>query len=404
MKLIISESQLRAITLNEAEFAKERIIYTDDNIEVFTFDGVKMSQDFYASIRVVNRTKQYMTLLIEKGDNWGYRGEGEIEYDKAPIKPGTTSEIKFDVSVGRIKNPGYNRTVFNLTYMLRGVRKAIKVDYSWRTYTEYDKQQLQNQIISKCKKSRGYDKLKPAVDWWRKWLNNDTTKAKFAKLFNYDANTVAEKFSDYNKILDGIKIKYVYDASVPNSAWAEVNGKGFGAPMTMNCAVEDKNVVSVMIHEIQHLLNDYHKFHPFSDNIWTYYRDLLSPPSSDVKDIKTKLKQQNLIDYLVKTGFDLTAANSIVSRYKWRIENDELHLKNPNETTSELYQVREALKLKPGQDITKEMLIRNWDNTEVLVLIHIWLYSRQTLDSFLSYYNSIAKSDRGSNNNMNTFG
>ena len=78
MKIVISESQLRSITLNEVGTSTERKarnIYSDDNVLVRTIDGEELNQKFKSFVQVKNLTNQYMAIFVEKGDEWGYRGE-----------------------------------------------------------------------------------------------------------------------------------------------------------------------------------------------------------------------------------------------------------------------------------------------------------------------------------------
>jgi len=96
----------------------------------------------------------------------------------------------------------------------------------------------------------------------------------------------------------------------------------------------------------------------------------------------------------VNTGFKPDDVNNIINYYEWRLENDVHHLKNPNEVNSELSEARKALNLKPGQDITLDMLIKNVDNDAVMMFINIWMYSKKSITQFLSQQNSLAKNTK----------
>ena len=104
-----------------------------------------------------------------------------------------------------------------------------------------------------------------------------------------------------------------------------------------------------------------------------------------------KNKKSNLYNFLVNTGFKPDDVNNIIHSYEWRLENDVYHLKNPDEINSELSQARNALNLKPGQDITLDMLIKNANNEAVKMFINVWMYSKQPISQFLSQQNSLAK-------------
>jgi len=392
MKILISESQLQTITLNEVKLKDGvREIYQDNNVLVSTIDGGELNQKFRGFVQVKNLTNQYMTILVEKGNQWGNRGEEEIEYDKAPIKSYSYSNISFIIDPNKQQEGGYNKTNFNLTYFIKGNRKTINVNYGW--FSAGKKNNLNN-----CKTDRGYDKLKLAVNWWKNWLNNDSTKSKFGKTFNYDNKKVENQFNIYNKLLDGIKLEYVYDTNLPNSAYVSpsvlqrmnIRDGGYNIPVTINCGVRDNDIVSTMTHEIQHILADNHKFHPYSDNIFTFYKDMIfTDKSKELSSVKDK--KSNLSNFLVNTGFKPDDVSIIIKNYEWRLENDVHHLKNPNEVNSELIEARKALNLKPGQDITLDMLIKNVDNDVVMMIINIWMYSKKSITQFLSQQNSLAK-------------
>jgi hypothetical protein len=393
MKILISESQLQTITLNEVKLKDGvREIYQDNNVLVSTIDGGELNQKFRGFVQVKNLTNQYMTILVEKGNQWGIRGEEEeIEYDKAPIKSYSYSNISFIIDPNKQKEGGYYKTNFNLTYFIKGNRKTINVNYGWFSAGKKNN-------INKCKTDRGYDKLKLAVNWWKNWLNNDSTKFKFGKTFNYDNKKVENQFNTYNTILDGIKLEYVYDTNLPNSAYVSpavlqrmnIREGGYNIPVTINCGVGDNDIVSTMTHEIQHILADNHKFHPYSDNIFTFYKDMIfNDKSKELSSVKDK--KSNLSNFLVTTGFKPDDVSIIIKDYEWRLENDVHHLKNPNEVNSELIEARKALNLKPGQDITLDMLIKNVDNDAVMMIINIWMYSKKSITQFLSQQNSLAK-------------
>ena len=393
MKILISESQLQTITLNEVQLKDGvREIYQDNNVVVSTIDGGELDQKFRGFVQVKNLTNQYMTIVVEKGNQWGNRGEEEeIKYDKAPIKSNSYSNISFIIDPNKQNEGGYNKTNFNLTYFIKGNRKTINVNYGWFSAGKKNS-------INKCKTDRGYDKLKLAVNWWKNWLNNNTTKSKFGKVFNYDNKKVEYQFSKYNKLLDGIKLEYVYDRNFTSSAYVRpsllqktnILEGGYNIPITINCAIENSDIVSTMTHEIQHILADNHKFHPYSDNIFTFYKDMLfTDTSKELSSVKNK--KSNLYNFLVNTGFKPDDVNNIIYYYEWRLENDVHHLKNPNEVNSELSQARNALNLKPGQDITLDMLIKNVGNEAIMMFINIWMYSKKSITQFLSQQNSLAK-------------
>jgi hypothetical protein len=233
------------------------------------------------------------------------------------------------------------------------------------------------------------------VDWWKTWLNNKATKDRFANLFKYDKNKVERHFVEYNKILDQIKLKYVF-SDKPNGGWVSYSkfDDAYDIPITVNCSVASRygaqDSRSFLIHEIQHILDIYHKFHPYSDdrNIFTFYKNLFSRMIDDPKSTQ-KVNDAEIKKLLMNSGIKYNL-NDIIYSYKWRLENDVEHLEEPNELMSSLSEVRRALNLKPDQKITVEMLNNNSHNDDVVTFLNQWLYSKKTLFDFLNYNNSIA--------------
>jgi hypothetical protein len=283
----------------------------------------------------------------------------------------------------------------------------------------YGKRENIFENTSDCENSRGYDKLKLAVDWWKKWLNNDTTKTKFGKLHKENKNTVDRIFSNYNLLLDNVKLQYVSDTSMPNSAWVYIKGykrvtiENYYLPITINCIVQERDIVSTMIHEIQHILNNYYPLrndqgqtslnflnhdylNPFKSsydfNLNTKLNKFAAPKINFIEIKNDKKKQDELFVHLTHMGFNSVGANKIINDFVWRLKNDVYHLETPNETTSIFYEIRKLLKLKSGENITPDMLIKNANNENVVILLSVWLYSKKSLTEFLTdYNNSIVK-------------
>ena len=230
--------------------------------------------------------------------------------------------------------------------------------------------------LNDCKQTISSSDLNVAITWWKTWLNNQATKNRFAKSFKYDKNTTEKHFVEYNKILNQIKIEYVF-SDKPNGGWiAGANmSNGYNLPITINCSVADKydkdGVNTLLIHEIQHILNAHHKFHPFKDDIFTFYRDIFSNMvTNNSASVKNKEGWKN---FLISQGINKNL-DSIIDSYIWRLENDKEHLQNPNEVMSSLSELRRSLNLRPDQRITTNMLNDNSSNDNVNVFICQWLF------------------------------
>lgn len=390
MNILITESQYDRVVLNEQ--SSKKVLFSDNNIEIAAYgmDPKKYAYILpkpYGSIKITNlNVKSKMIVTIAKSSPIFESFDGEKKFSKEiPPQKGTGFRINFNQSIYL----GEEIFTGNLTfvYVLPGkdpVLKSINIPF------EID--------FDGCKSKYNSVLLKKATDWWRNWLNHPSTKDRFAKSFKYDKSTVEKHFAEYNKILSQIPIEYVF-SDKPNGGWV-IPGlfiNGYDVPIYINCRVanaySENQALSLIIHEIQHILNDYHKFHPYEFNIfddWVSKKflgdDTSSTPETNVQVLKK---------FLMRQGFDENASSEISDSYLWRIKNDEVHLRHPNEVMSTLSEVRRYFNLKPDQKITKEMIINSVNgktdiDSDLRLFLNQWIYSKKTLTDFLNFSNSIA--------------
>jgi hypothetical protein len=388
MKIRLTESQINRVLLNEEG---ESTLYKDENFDM----------------KILGFNKNEGKIVLKPGED----GEIKIELRNFANKPIIFNIVKVSSLITNLKttNTGkqseiirqfldYTFTVpktktgtftagFTFVYQIVGSSTQITKSINIPFYREG-----QDERMYTCKSHVNEDLLKEAIDWWKTWLNNQSTKNRFAKSFKYDTSTVEKHFAEYNKILSQIKMEYVF-SDKRNRAWVMPNflTNGYNLPITINCSMsidagrDDLN--KLLIHEIQHILDDYHKFHPYSD------MDL--DTTSGNPKVNTDVLKKNLRS----VGFNDTTVQSIIMSYFLRLKNSINHLKHPNEIMSTLSEVRSILKLTPNQKITKEMIIGNYRNGDIMLFICQWLYSEKTLDNFLNFSNSIAM---GKPNTTNT--
>ena len=141
-----------------------------------------------------------------------------------------------------------------------------------------------------------------------------------------------------------------------------------------------------MIHEIQHILSSYHKFHPYIHNVWSVFGGEFESLLSKGEDVS----EEDVKNLLKKEGFDDASAKELAETYAWRYKNDYEHLQRQEEATSALFEIRHALKLQPGQEITKQILIQNATKDSVEWFLNLWIFSGKSLDEFLKKQNTIA--------------
>lgn len=396
--MLITEDQLNRVLLKEAKTTKT--YYSDANIDiiamgfeekinalnpVLVFHGMK-----YSNFEVVNKTKKPIGFAIVKINTLGIKeiyleGNGP-ELPRVTIGPG--KRVALSICFEKDKS-GISTESLLFAYASTGEQAVSKNLQMVVNITS--KQEIINNIFSNCKRNVGAEQLKGAITWWKSWLNHDATKKRFAKTWKYDASTVAKHFQEYNKILSQIKINYVYDEKKNNRGWVSTkSNKGYNIPVTINCRIASEmpanDTESLFIHEIQHILDSYHQFHPYADDIFTFYKDMIVDLTSDTPEVN----EEQITNRLKSIGFKDMDIIRIIDDYKYRVAEDTLHLKNKNELMSTLTEVRRVMGLKPDQMITKQLLIQHANNSDVVVFISQWLYSKKGLVDFLGFSNSIA--------------
>lgn len=397
MKILVTENQLNRIILSEG--VERKRLYTDSNvvISVTEFDtsinavnptGIHKGRK-YAIGTISNLTKKLITFSIVEKNTPGikdillYGVDPKVE--KINIKP--RSAVKF-VFIFEGNKSGISTESLSFSYKSQGtgvVTKTLRIPVKITST-----QEISNQVMSSCRRVVSKNELNSALNWWRNWLNNQATKSRFAKTWKYKNDIVEKHFREYQKILSQIKINYTYDDRNA-AAWVKTSlKKGYNIPVNINCKLvvnkSKEEVETILIHEIQHILDSYHKFHPYADDIFTFYKDMFS----DLISSTPSVDDTELSRFLKSNGFNDNIIEKIIYDYKWRLKNDITHLKDPNELMSTLTEIRRIMRIRPDQKITKELLIRYANNKDVSAFISQWLYSKKSLSEFLNFSNSIA--------------
>jgi hypothetical protein len=413
MEILITESQYNRVVLNEQSDryfsdSNKKKLYSDSNIEISAY-GMNLEKGTYIlplthgfiQVENLNPSSQIIFKIENSSpifESFGF--DKQKKYSKQiPTNTGEAIKMYFNQSIGEGRFTG------NLTfaYVIPGkapVVKSINIPFVREGTVKGDEIKKQNEIYYYCKSKYNSNLLKKATDWWRKWLNNPSTKDRFAKSFKYDKSTVEKHFLEYNNILSQIPMEYVIsDRSADGWVRPYRFNNGYDVPIFVNCRLakdyDENDASSLLIHEIQHILNDYHKFHPYEDNIFNFGDWVSNKFLGNDTSSTPKTNVQVLKKFLMTQGFNENASSEISDTYLWQIENDEIHLRHPNELMSTLSEVRRYLKLTPDQKITKEMLIntvngQKYPNFEIKTFLSQWLYSKKRLSDFLNHKNSIA--------------
>jgi hypothetical protein len=286
----------------------------------------------------------------------------------------------------------------------------------------------------KVKDKYNKNTLAQATQWWKTWINNKTTKTKFANNWKMNMKDVESIFQKYSDILDKLKLKHVWE---DDEAIAYVEGSSLYDKLAGNTKnvinVNVKNAleygpVSVFIHEIQHILYRIKPFHP-TDRINTdlkldynnrnsfinWAKNLLGDDklSSEVAPGATKT-YPDARKKLLEMGMSEKETKYYWNKYKALSGDDLNYLNKPTEIYSRLASLRQILKLKPEQNITAKEIVKatemnlKYDNDGVMIdfdfsdpgitwLIYVILASPLSVQQIINQWNSYAKNNKVNN-------
>jgi hypothetical protein len=216
--------------------------------------------------------------------------------------------------------------------------------------------------------------LVQAKKYWVDWLSSPITKQKFIKNWSdedYDMNDVNNIFKNYMSSLKNLKL-FFYNNSIDKINGVNVTGTRNAYAFVIgnspnniyiNCSLNDENALDTLVHEIQHIL--YH-LHPLNSD--RKIGDLF---------VDKTTKKMGPLDFLNKVFKIDNTDNNLSQKIKnasknYSVEFDTLkniyldasdyEKRNPgyacsmNEKMSNITAIRKLFNIKPGQNITLEML------------------------------------------------
>lgn len=404
-KFVITESQLKKI-LSEVTY-KDKKIYEDENVVVSTTSPDKGNREIsYGDkeiflVLVENKTSEWMTLRVEKGKDWGARGEKNLDYPKKPLSPkGGSGYIGFRVDNLKSQS-GFFTTNLILTYITNKIQKTVNLAFPF--------QQLDRKnIIQYCKSIYSNDVLNKAKKFVKDWLDNSQTFSKFSKNWqeSLDVDDAISIFKDYKSAIDNVRLEY---ETLPNSNnLASVTPLNFnkwfhtsyGVPIVVNCRKEfldttkrDKNLVSVLSHELQHILDMIHPWQPSSKTPTSKSGGKGSgqQSSSSTENLGSSKKSAMIVNRLKQDGFDSKQIDEIAKDYQIYVSRRDFdYIKSENELASFLFGYRKKWNLKPSDIITPQFFIKNKSDDRTW-LVRFYLTSGLPLKQFLDSLNSYAK-------------
>jgi hypothetical protein len=302
--------------------------------------------------------------------------------------------------------------------------------------------------VSACKtKVQGL--MSQAKDWWLKWLSDPITKQKFSKNWNTQPNgmvngkKVNDIFKNYISLINNIKPDY-YTVNSPitlvnkldvrkNSTGGENDAIAFVSPETygsdkilINCSnIEGHDALSIIIHEIQHILFYYVPLNP-ENKVMQIYSSKTATPYDSVKrfDQVIQANSKSLLDDTKNLkGINMKNLTNTSKKYnisqdilkKWYKESiggtvlgsNSLYVCNDTEKMSNIMALRKILNISPSKNIQLKDLLpyinKQKENVDTMWLIRCWaLNGFPDIEGWINKINQLAMNNKSTNNGTMT--
>jgi hypothetical protein len=208
--------------------------------------------------------------------------------------------------------------------------------------------------------------LEQAKNWWIKWLSSPITKQKFIK--KNGEKDFKKYYPQFFEAIKKLKLDYYLDnseKSVGNkteiddrlqTAYAFVDGY---TPeyVYVNCSLNDDDALETLVHEIQHTLyNIYHY------NDWTDIGNVFTKKGESYHGYTigggTSLEMKDVIPQINKISTQLgISPNYLKNYFKFaKDSNTDGYACEHTESMSRIMAMRKTFNIKPGQNITYEMI------------------------------------------------
>jgi hypothetical protein len=396
MEIVITENQYNRLLLKEEYLS----LYKDNNLDIEVQGFDKRTGNFPLKPGEDGEIEMTVRSWVDKPIIFNFAKLSSLITNLKTKNTGKQSEVirpnrflDYTFTVPKTKT-GTFTAGFTFVYEIVGsstqVTKSINIPFYREGVKEVEERK------NDCKDRVNLQHFRDAKWWWIKWLNDPSTKNRFAKTFGYDNRKVEGIFNEYIKKMAYTKILYM-ELNIPNAGAANP----FYNTIIINC-LKGPHDVLFFVHELGHILSGVHKF---SDDSGPYSSDSIIPYIEHLsgKRGNTNIGDENLlIKKITSYGFSEELAKNLIGGYKIMLHNDLIHLESPNERLSTLFEVRLRLGLKPNEKITVQKLIENFKKIhEVQVFLYQWLHTGKTLPEFLNYNNSVAMNKGATNTDRN---
>jgi len=284
------------------------------------------------------------------------------------------------------------------------------------------------QVPKECS-SKWQPLLDKAKNYWIQWLSSPITRIKFLNNWqkvekNMTLAEVGNIFKKYIDSLKGLKLYYYNSKLNPKSAnsLAFVN-RSEPNKIYVNCSKNDEDPYGTLIHEIQHLLYYIKPLNPnvqigdvFVDSNTEKSTPKTFFDSKENRKQKTFFYDKELFNPIEIAKLDSTSTQigvpseslrEILRKAKNKEEEKPGYVCRETEKMSNIIAIRNLFGVKPGQNITKEMVLPyikgEKDHTDVSWILTCWaLRGFPDLNGMLNKMNQLAYQNANQNNNSST--
>lgn len=396
MKIIITEQQYKLIKeqiTSPINLAYNQIIDavkgfgTNPDKLISALDNLKSQNDFYS-----------LNKLFLDGKT-GYKSfdemiNGEMESDNLDDVRKIDNKL-YSIGVDATYSEGKNRLGNRL--------------FSGDFKTEWSDTDLKTILrISPTCKSTWSKNLTPAKNYWIQWLSNPITKQKFKKNWNIkNDGEVNDIFKNYIDVLNKLTLVFYDNFNVKHQtirdSFAYVTPKEDNTKIYVNCSLDDTEPYETLVHEIQHILYDIKPLNPekqVGDVFVTNNTVKMSPQDFFNVVNSTSTVNQSIQDTSKKYGFNTNALSVLLSNAKYHEKRRPGYVCSETEKMSNIMALRKYLGIKPGENITREMLepyiSGEKEQVDIAFILYCWaLKGFGDINVMLNKMNNLAYQNTG---------
>ena len=284
------------------------------------------------------------------------------------------------------------------------------------------------QVPKECS-SKWQPQLEKAKNYWIQWLSSPITKNKFLNNWkkvekNMTSVEVENIFKKYINSLKVLKLYYFDSKLIPRSsnAFAFVN-RSEPDKIYVNCSKNDPDPYGTLIHEMQHLLYHIKPLNPevqignvfvnpntkksTINTFFNYSNQNINQNSSAnyinprAKNYENELNKLRFIS--TQIGVPFQSLTKLLNKAKSHEKNIPGYSCKETEKMSNITSIRNLFGVKPGQNITKEMLLPyikdEKRHTDVAWILECWaLRGFPDLNGMVNKINQLAYQNTNQNN------